>query len=82
MRIFAMKVVFWFYIPQEESYGLLNMIFERFIFSDQMHILGTKTYKKMTFLYFCVHSKMNAISEVAHLLKSGFLLLDCIDNRC
>ena len=43
--IFALKILFWLYMLKKASYGLLNIIFEKSIFRDQIHILGAKMNK-------------------------------------
>jgi len=41
-----LKIVFWLYMLKKESYGLLNMMFEMYIFGDQIYILSAKINKK------------------------------------
>ena len=43
--IFALKIVFWLYMLKKGSYRLLNIIFVKFIFGDQIHILSVKINK-------------------------------------
>ena len=49
MCVFALKIVFWLYMLKKGSYGLLNIIFEMYMFGDQIYILSAKL-KKTCFL--------------------------------
>ena len=68
IRIFALKIVFWLYILKKWSYGLLNIIFEKFIFRDQIHILGAKINQNVFLIQnwrknqdFCIENRFLAL---------------------
>ena len=42
-------IVFWLSILKKASYGLLNIIFEKYVFDDQNEILHAKSYKNVDF---------------------------------
>ena len=46
---FCIENIFWLYILKKGSYGRLNMIFEKYILSDQIYILSAKMNKKRGF---------------------------------
>ena len=49
IRNVALKIVFWSYILNKGLYGILTFIFEKSIFRDQIHILGSKMNKHIFF---------------------------------
>ena len=62
IRNVALKIVFWSYILNKGSYGILTFIFEKSIFRDQIHILGAKLNQNVFFFY----SKMKKTSGFLH----------------
>jgi len=44
-----LEIVFWLYMLKKGSYGLLNVIFEMYIFGDQIYILSAKINKRRIF---------------------------------
>ena len=68
MCFFALKIVFWLYMLEKESYGLLNIIFEKYIFGDQIYISSANINKNVFVVQkmkenvdFCIENRFLAL---------------------